>query len=754
MKFPRFRDLPLALKISFAPAFALVMLAALAASTLWSQNTGSVVLGSVLSDATLQSSLADDAQRITVANGALYELMTAQAAGGSAGASQSALNAVLAQLDDVQARLKSLGASVPAAQQPGFKGVLADLANYRGGVSVVGSMLGIDFNSAASFMKPFQANYARMTATLDATSSAVASASAARAAASTAQSHMMGLIMIGFAATTLLIVASVSTIIVLAIRGSVSEISAATESLAGGQHDVDLEKLERRDEFGAIVRSLTVFRGNQGRMLEMQTAQERERAKQDEVVSVLAAALASLAGGDLGNPISQQFPESYEKLREDFNAAMDTLRAASAVLDQVANGDLSVQPKPLSGKDALGLSMERMVANLRATAAITGQIADGNLTVRPKPMSDMDTLGLAMERMVDNLRATAEITDRIADGDLSVQPKPMSENDTLGIALERMVERLRSVVGDAQVASDAVSSGSQQLSATAVAVSDGANEQAGAAGQASSAMEQMSANIKQNADNATQTETLSRQSAKDAEASGEAVNRAVAAMQTIAEKITIVQEIARQTDLLALNAAVEAARAGEHGRGFAVVASEVRKLAERSGVAATEIGVVSAETAKAARTAGDMLATLVPKIRRTSELVSEISAACREQDIGGAQINEAIQQLDHVTQQNAASSQQMTATADQLSDQAEALQAAISYFRTDAAGQAKAEPVKPQRAPVRVAAKAPVAVKPARKPVEPKGKFVPARKAGGNGVTLDLAVGGPDPSDAKFKSYR
>ena len=340
---------------------------------------------------------------------------------------------------------------------------------------------------------------------------------------------------------------------------------------------------------------------------------------------------------------------------------------------------------------ALGVGMGLWIAlnishGLRKAITLADAVALGDLDqdVTVKSNDEIKDLVDALNRMTGNLRITARCADQIADGDLTIMAKRLSDKDMLGMALERMVERLRSVVGDCLGASDNVSSGSQELAASAQELSQGATEQAAAAEQASASMEQMASNIKQNADNASQTETIARQSALDAQKSGEAVGRAVQAMQTIAEKITIVQEIARQTDLLALNAAVEAARAGEHGRGFAVVASEVRKLAERSQTAASDISAVSSQTARAAQEAGEMLARLVPDIKKTAELVTEITASCREQDIGADQINQAIQQLDKVTQQTAGASEEMSATSEELSAQAEQLQSSIAFFRLEA----------------------------------------------------------------------
>jgi methyl-accepting chemotaxis protein len=452
------------------------------------------------------------------------------------------------------------------------------------------------------------------------------------------------------------------------------------------------------------------------------------------------------------------------------------LGRARLLADAVALGDLDQQITFQANDEIkdLVVSLNKMTTNMRATAGVADAIADGDLTNDIRTLSDKDTLGIAMKRMTTNLRESAGLADAIAGGDLTVAAKPQSDKDRLGKALERMLEKLREVVTDATGASENVSSGSQELSASAEQLSEGATEQASAAEQASASMEQMAANIKQNADNASQTEKIARQSATDAQTSGEAVTRAVTAMQTIAEKITIVQEIARQTDLLALNAAVEAARAGEHGKGFAVVASEVRKLAERSQTAATEISAMSSQTVKAAREAGEMLSRLVPDIKKTAELVAEISAACREQDIGGDQINQAIQQLDKVTQQNASASEEMSATSEELAAQSEQLQASIAYFRIDAGAKGRrpfraseTEPIdtapaarSPQRRPSRTAAAMPITQKARLSAVA---KPLPARSGhlgndhvkseAAKGFGLDLTHGAAEPRDADFVKY-
>ncbi len=280
--------------------------------------------------------------------------------------------------------------------------------------------------------------------------------------------------------------------------------------------------------------------------------------------------------------------------------------------------------------------------------------------------------------------------DAIAQGDLN-QTLDIDQKDEIGklaASLNGMVRRLRDIVGEVKSVADNVASNSEYLARSSSSMSDGATKQAESVEQVAAAMEQMASNIKQNADNAKQTESISTKSSSDAEEGGQAVEQTVDAMKQIAGKISIIEEIARQTNLLALNAAIEAARAGEHGKGFAVVAAEVRKLAERSGVAAAEISELSATSVDIAEKAGSMLGEMLPNIMRTSDLVQEITASSSEQSIGSEQINKALQQLDGVVQSNASVAEKMATSAEEMSGQAMQLQQTISYFQLDTTGYA------------------------------------------------------------------
>lgn len=271
---------------------------------------------------------------------------------------------------------------------------------------------------------------------------------------------------------------------------------------------------------------------------------------------------------------------------------------------------------------------------------------------------------------------------QIAGGDLTatVDIDQKDEVGELANALRNMIAKLREVVSSVLMGADNISAASYQLSSTSQEMSQGATEQASSAEEVSSSMEQMVANIQQNTDNAQQTDKMALKAAEDVQTGSSAVNQTVDSMRNIAEKVTIIGEIARQTNILALNAAVEAARAGEHGKGFAVVAAEVRKLAERSRAAAEEIDEVSKSSVDVSDRAGKLLEKIVPDIQKTARLVQEISAASTEQNSGAEQVNGALQQLNQVTQQNAAASEEMATSSEELSNQAEQLKELIGFF--------------------------------------------------------------------------
>lgn len=275
------------------------------------------------------------------------------------------------------------------------------------------------------------------------------------------------------------------------------------------------------------------------------------------------------------------------------------------------------------------------------------------------------------------------IANQIAEGDL----RPVSESargDELGVlqrAMQRMSEALARTIAQVRSTSDALSGAAAQVSATAQTLSQGTSEQAASVEETTASLEQMSASIAQNAENSRQTEQTAMRGATDAEEGGRAATETMVAMKTIAQKISIIEDIAYQTNLLALNAAIEAARAGEHGKGFAVVATEVRKLAERSQGAANEISGLAASSVEVAEQSGRRLQELVPAIRRTADLVQEVAAASREQASGLAQINQAMSQVDQVTQRTASAAEELASTSEEMAAQAESLQELVGFFR-------------------------------------------------------------------------
>ena len=308
----------------------------------------------------------------------------------------------------------------------------------------------------------------------------------------------------------------------------------------------------------------------------------------------------------------------------------------------------------------------------------------------------------------------AEIMTRIASGDLSMDVQ-VRKNDTHSMlfAVKQMVAKLQQVVSEVNGGAEALASASEEVSATAQTLSQASSEQAAGVEETSATIEQANASISQNTENAKLTESMAAKAAQDAAEGGEAVRATAAAMKQIAQKISIIDDIAYQTNLLALNAAIEAARAGEHGKGFAVVAAEVRKLAERSQVAAQEISDVAGSSVQLSERAGQLLGVMVPNIQKTSELVQEIAAASEEQTMGINQINMAMSQLSQSTQQNASSSEELAATSEEMSAQAEQLQQAMAFFRLDAHStkQSASAPRGPQPP------KAPV--KPVQRPAKP-----------------------------------
>lgn len=425
-------------------------------------------------------------------------------------------------------------------------------------------------------------------------------------------------------------------------------------------------------------------------------------AERDNYSFEIAAIDARLSENEANNKergFIHQFDKTNKETITHIDQSNNNLWVMSPVYLTQSEGCLKCHGHPKSspfgnGKDILGYQMENYPnGKLKGIFIIKSNLEPVQNQVSSAILS-ISLFGLLIcaisiwigiiivRRIIHTVSEIISVSEKISNGDLTnkVEVKSSDELGNLAEYINKMIDNLSTVISNVKNRANEITDTSLQIQQNSTQVSQGASDQAASTEQVSSSMEEIAANVEQNTDNAQQTEKISIKASEEINESSKHVREAVESMKMIAQKVSVIGEIAFQTNLLALNAAVEAARSGENGKGFAVVADEVRKLAERSRTAANEIDNVSKTTVDKAVKAAALLETLVPKINKTANLVQDISAASIEQNSGIGQINTAIQQLNNVTQQNALIADQLTDSSHKLNEKASTLQQLVKFF--------------------------------------------------------------------------
>ena len=536
------------------------------------------------------------------------------------------------------------------------------------------------------------------------------------------------------------------------VRRELATIDGAKASIIThiGKLEQNIASAKGKELLRGMLEARTRYRGFQEEFIRLATEGKQEEARallSNKIDATQAAYIESLR--QLIDYQSQRMETSVQEANAEYLAARRSMTVLGAVavafaiamalwitlsitrllggepayaadlLKRISAGDLSADVVTRKGdSDSMLAAVAQMVGKLRQV--IAGQRAVVEAANRGDFGQRIDTAGLQgfQKDMGDGLNQLVTTTGASIDDVVRVM-SALSEGDLtkridkdyqgafakLKDYSNSTMDKLAHVVGEVNSGAQSLASASEEVSATAQSLSQAASEQAAGVEETSASLEQMTASIAQNTENARVTDGMASQAAREAAEGGEAVKATVTAMKRIAKQIGIIDDIAYQTNLLALNAAIEAARAGEHGKGFAVVAAEVRKLAERSQVAAQEIGEVATSSVELAEHAGALLDRMVPNIRKTSDLVQEITAASEEQSSGVGQINAAVGQMSQTTQMNASSSEELAATAEEMSSQAEQLQQAMAFFRLGAGGTtqppARRAPLRTPQAPKR-----------------------------------------------------